>query len=211
MNWRTGRGFAADAITSRALDKLVWQKGQSVSFGRPYGVTRRGGLQGPHPRGGVRRHRHAHGQGDWRTRPVGRKGRDSHGLVRPRQVVRLREPELHVRRERAQGPRHRGVQDGLQGGRRGSGPRRHRRRRPDREPGRQARHAHEPGPQGRSAQDGRLCALDPARMPGCRCSMRHRHPSVDAQEGPWGRGRRRWHRRARKSVRKPNDARGPAH
>lgn len=50
MNWRTGRGFAADAITSRALDKLVWQKGQSVSFGRPYGVTRRGGLQGPHPR-----------------------------------------------------------------------------------------------------------------------------------------------------------------
>lgn len=25
------------------------------------------------PRGGVRRHRHAHGQGDWRTRPVGRK------------------------------------------------------------------------------------------------------------------------------------------
>lgn len=49
MNWRTGRGFAADATTSRALDKLVWQKGQSVSFGRPYGVTRRGGLQGPHP------------------------------------------------------------------------------------------------------------------------------------------------------------------
>ena len=37
MNWRTGRGFAADAITSRALDKLVWQKGQSVSFGRPCG------------------------------------------------------------------------------------------------------------------------------------------------------------------------------
>lgn len=51
MNWRTGWGFAADAITSRALDKLVWQKGQSVSFGRPYGVTRRGGLQGPHPPG----------------------------------------------------------------------------------------------------------------------------------------------------------------
>lgn len=49
MNWRTGRGFAADATTSRALDKLVWQKGQSVSFGRPYGVTRRGRLRGPHP------------------------------------------------------------------------------------------------------------------------------------------------------------------
>ena len=64
--------------------------------------------------------------------------------------------------------------------------RRHRRRRPDREPRRQARYALEPDTQGQPAQDRRLDALGPARMPGRRGRMRNRHRRANAQEGPLG-------------------------
>ena len=73
--------------------------------------------------------------------------------------------------------------------------RRHRRRRPDREPRRQACNAFGFDAQGQPAQDGRLDALDPARVPGGSRRMRHRHPSADAQERQLG--RRGWRSRDR--------------
>jgi hypothetical protein len=103
----------------------------------PFEVTvykdsqRRRYLHRPHPRQGVQAHRHAHGQADGQARAAGWQGRDRRDHLHPDRSERRGDRGLRIRCQLSGKSRDGGIRGPHAGWKRGGGPHRHRRRRPD--------------------------------------------------------------------------------